>query len=70
MNLVNRTGQRLTQIFTQLDRRLKSLDKKEKSSEVIGHEGGDDIHQKRRGDIRVRPPDSETTSTDVTPPIV
>ena len=61
MNLVNKAGQRLTQLFTQLDRRLKSQDKK-KSSEVIGHEGGDDIHHKRRGDNR--PPDSQTTSTD------
>ena len=62
MNLVKRTGQRLTQVFTQFDRRLKSLDKKEMSSEVIGQEGGDDIHHKRRGDNR--PPDSQTTSTD------
>ena len=63
MNLVNRAGKRLTQLFTQLDRRLKSQDKKEKSLEVIGHEGGDDIHHKRRDDNR--PPDSQTTSTDI-----
>ena len=53
MNLVNRTGQRLAQLFTQIDRRLKSLDKKE----VIGHEGGDDTHHKGRDDIR--PPEKE-----------
>ena len=62
MNLVNRTGQRLTQLFTQLDRRLKLLDEKEKSSEVMGQEGRDDIHHKGRDDNR--PPDSQTTSTD------
>ena len=39
MNVVYRTVQRAAQIFTQLDRRLKSLDKKERSSEVIGYEG-------------------------------
>ena len=57
MNLVNKTVQRATQIFTELDRRLKSLDKKEKSSEVIGHDVGDDIHHKSK------PLD---TSTDIT----
>ena len=51
MNLVNRTGQRLTQLFNQLDRRLKSQDKKERSSEVIGHEGGEDIHHKRSEEV-------------------
>ena len=68
MNWVNKAGKRLTQLFTQLDRRLKSQDKNEKSSEVIGHEGGDDIHHKRRGDNG--PPDSQSTSTDVTTPSV
>ena len=60
MNLVNKAGQRLTQLFTQLDRRLKSQDKKEKFS----GQKRDDIHHKRRGDNR--PPDSQTTSTDIT----
>ena len=59
MNLVNRTVKRATQIFTVLERRLKSLDKKEKSSEVRGHDA-DDIHHKSK------PPDSETTPTDIT----
>ena len=60
MNLVNLSGQRLTQLFTQLERRLKSLYMK-KSSDVIGHEGGDDtyVYLKRRDENR--PADSQTT---------
>ena len=54
-NLANMSGQRIQQIFNQLDRRLKSADKKTQSG--VRSQGRD------RGQKTKRPPDNQTTST-------
>ena len=52
---MNMSGQRIQQIFNQLDRRLKSADKKTQSG--VRGQGRD------RGQKTNRPPDNQTTST-------
>lgn len=52
MNVVNRSGQMLTQLFTGLDRRLKSADKKKDtifSLATGGHQRGD-VHRRMTRD--------------------
>ena len=64
-NLVNTSRQRIQQLFTELDKRLKSADKKDQSG-VIG-EGRADVQKKQKTNTtRNRPPDNETSSTTTT----
>ena len=63
MNLVNRSGQIVQQIFNDLDRRLKSTEKKEQSR-VIGQER-DSVQKQKTKTTEDRPPDNQTTSTTV-----
>ena len=56
-NLVNKSGKRLTELFNQLNRRLKSLDEKSQLLEVKG-EGKEGVGRKK---IRERST-SETTA--------
>ena len=60
-NLVKRSSKRVMEIFYELDRRLKSVEDKERS-EVIGEEGGVEKQQrqKTRG---LRPPDMSSPTT-------
>ena len=62
-NLVNRSGQIVRQIFNDLDRRLKSTEKKEQSR-VIGQER-DSVQKQKTKTTEDRPPDNQTTSTTV-----
>ena len=62
-NLVNRSGQIARQIFNDLDRRLKSSEKKEQSR-VIGQER-DSVQKQKTKTTEDRPPDNQTTSTTV-----
>ena len=62
-NLVNRSGQIARQIFNDLDRRLKSTEKKEQSR-VIGQER-DSVQKQKTKTTEDRPPDNQTTSTTV-----
>ena len=64
-NLVNTSRQRIQQLFTDLDRRLKSADKKDQST-VIG-EGRADVHKKQKTKTTGnRHPDNDTSSTTTT----
>ena len=64
-NLVNTSRQRIQQLFTDLDRRLKSADKKDQLR-VIG-EGRADVQKKQKTKTTGnRPPDNETSSTTTT----
>ena len=62
-NLVNRSGQLARQIFNDLDRRLKSTEKKEQSR-VIGQER-DSVQKQKTKTTEDRPPDNQTTSTTI-----
>ena len=62
-NLVNRSGQIVRQIFNDLDRRLKSSEKKEQSR-VIGQER-DSVQKQKTKTTEDRPPDNQTTSTTI-----
>ena len=57
---MNRSSQRLTQLFNQLNRRLKSLDEKEQFEASNERSGG--VEQKGRD--QTRPPDIEISNTD------
>jgi hypothetical protein len=59
---VNKSGQVARQIFSELDRRLKSADKKEEAGSAGERGDGGQQKQKRKtaGD---RAPDTQTTST-------
>ena len=58
-----RSGQIARQIFNDLDRRLKSTEKKEQSR-VIGQER-DSVQKQKTKTTEDRPPDNQTTSTTV-----
>ena len=60
-NLVNTSRQRIQQLFTDLDRRLKSADKKDQSG-VIG-EGRADVQKPKTVIGDLDRPDNETSST-------
>ena len=62
-NLVNRSGQIARQIFNDLDRRLKSTERKEQTR-VIGQER-DSVQKQKTKTTEDRPPDNQTTSTTV-----
>ena len=64
-NIVNRSQQRAVEIFSQLDRRLKSVD--EKSQLGVKGQVGDGAQkwQKKRKD-EDKPPNNETSCTTVT----
>ena len=77
-NLVNRSGQIAQQLFDQLDRRLKSADKKEQSGDrgqgvgggEVGSEGvksmGESSDQKKQKTGRNAPPDNQTHAHSLT----
>ena len=61
-NFVNISSQRIQQLFNDLDKRLKSADKKNQSA-VIG-EGRADVQKNQKTKTTGnRPPDNETSST-------
>ena len=61
-NLVNTSRQRIQQLFTDLDRRLKSADKKDQSG-VTG-EGRAGVQKKQEKKTTGNtPPDNDTTTT-------
>ena len=62
-NLVNLSGQRIQHLFNDLDRRLKSADKKDQSG--IRDQSGDGVRKKHKTGHR-GPPDNQTTSTAIT----
>ena len=61
MNMVNRLGKRIQQIFSNLERRLKSADKKAQSG--VRGEGAGDEEGKQKTKAKGGPCDKDTSYT-------
>ena len=60
---MNVSGQRIQHLFNDLDKRLKSADKKDQSA--VRDQSGDGVWKKHKTGHR-EPPDNQTTSTAIT----